>query len=118
MNTILLNICSACPQASNELIYTRSFCSLFGEWRTTAEAKTETLAWYNSMSVPYPKNRIIIDLKARNKADMKFYSIMRHEVDPSSIFIDRAPLAENKVVKIQDKGCPAEKVDLVCRRIY
>lgn len=104
---------TAIDEASNELIYTRSFCSLFGEWRTTAEAKTETQAWYNSMSVPYPKNRIIIDLKARNKADMKFYSIMRHEVDPSSIFIDRAPLAENKVVKIQDKGCPAEKVDLV-----
>lgn len=99
--------------ASDELIYSRSFCSLFGEWRTTAEAKTETQAWYNSMSVPYPKNRIIVDLKARNKADMKFYSIMRHEIDPSSMFIDKAPLVDNKVVKIQDNGGPTDKVDLV-----
>ena len=99
--------------ASGELIYSRSFCSLFGEWRTTAEAKTETQAWYNSMSVPYPKDRIIVDLKARNKADMKFYSIMRHEIDPSSMFIDKAPLVDNKVVKIQDNGGPTDKVDLV-----
>lgn len=99
--------------ASDELIYSRSFCSLFGEWRTTAEAKTETQAWYNSMSVPYPKDRIIVDLKARNKADMKFYSIMRHKIDPSSMFIDKAPLVDNKVVKIQDNGGPTDKVDLV-----
>lgn len=99
--------------ASDELIYSRSFCSLFGEWRTTAEAKTETQAWYNSMSIPYPKDRIILDLKARNKADMKFYSIMRHEIDPSSMFIDKAPLVDNKVVKIQDNGGPTDKVDLV-----
>lgn len=99
--------------ASDELIYSRSFCSLFGEWRTTAEAKTETQAWYNSMSIPYPKDRIIVDLKARNKADMKFYSILRHEIDPSSMFIDKAPLVDNKVVKIQDNGGPTDKVDLV-----
>ncbi len=99
--------------SSDELIYSRSFCSLFGEWRTTAEAKTETQAWYNSMSIPYPKDRIIVDLKARNKADMKFYSIMRHEIDPSSMFIDKAPLVDNKVVKIQDNGGPTDKVDLV-----
>ena len=99
--------------SSDELIYSRSFCSLFGEWRTTAEAKTEIQAWYNSMSIPYPKDRIIVDLKARNKADMKFYSIMRHEIDPSSMFIDKAPLVDNKVVKIQDNGGPTDKVDLV-----
>lgn len=98
---------------SGELIYRRSFCSLFGEWRTTAEAKVETQAWYNSMSVPFPKNKVTIDITARNKADMKFYSIMKHEVDPSSIFIDRSSLVENKVAKIRDNGGSSDKVDLV-----
>ena len=98
---------------SGELIYRRSFCSLFGEWRTTAEAKVETQAWYNSMSVPFPKNKVTIDITARNKADMKFYSIMKHEVDPSSIFIDRSSLVENKVEKIRDNGESSDKVDLV-----
>ncbi len=99
--------------ATNELIWSRSFCSLFGEWRTTAEAKVETQAWYNSMSIPYPKNKILVDLKARNKADMKFYSIMQHEIDPSSMFIDKAPLVDNKVQKLRDNGNPTGKVDLV-----
>lgn len=98
---------------SGELIYRRSFCSLFGEWRTTAEAKVETQAWYNSMSVPFPKKKVTIDITARNKADMKFYSIMKHEVDPSSIFIDRSSLVENKVEKIRDNGESSDKVDLV-----
>lgn len=98
---------------NGKLIYRRSFCSLFGEWRTTAQAKEETQAWYNSMSIPFPKERIIVDISARNKKDMQFYSIMKHEVDPESIFIDRAPLADNKVRKIQDNGGSAEKVDLV-----
>lgn len=98
---------------SGELIYRRSFCSLFGEWRTTAEAKVETQAWYNSMSVPFPKNKVTIDITARNKADMKFYSIMKHEVDPSSIFIDRSSLVENKVAKIRDNGESSDKLDLV-----
>ena len=97
----------------NVLIYRRSFCSLFGEWRTTAQAKTETQAWYNSMSIPFPKEKVLIDITARSKKDMKFYSIMKHEVDPESIFIDRAPLADNKVRKIHDNGNPTEKVDLV-----
>ena len=82
---------------SNELIFRRSFCSLFGEWRTTAEAQKETQAWYNSMSIPFPKNKILVDISARNKADMQFYSIMKHEIDPKSIFIDRGPLADNNV---------------------
>ena len=98
---------------SGELIFRRSFCSLFGEWRTTAQAKTETQAWYNSMSIPFPKAKILVDITARNKKDMEFYSIMKHEVDPESIFIDRAPLAENKVRKLQDNGGSADKVDLV-----
>ena len=98
---------------SNELIFRRSFCSLFGEWRTTAEAQKETQAWYNSMSIPFPKNKILVDISARNKADMQFYSIMKHEIDPKSIFIDRGPLADNNVRKLVDNGGQTEKVDLV-----
>ena len=98
---------------SGTLIYRRSFCSLFGEWRTTAQAKEESQAWYNSMSIPFPKERILVDISARNKKDMQFYSIMKHEIDPESIFIDRAPLADNNVRKIQDNGGSADKVDIV-----
>ena len=41
-------------KATNKLIYSRGFNTLFEEWRTTDQANTETQAWTNSVSVPYP----------------------------------------------------------------
>ncbi len=98
---------------TNALIYSRSFNTLFEEWRTTAQAQTETQSWTNSVSVPFPKIPVTVEITARDKKDMKFYPLVKTEVDPTSIFIDRGKLHENKVTQIQYKGNPAEKVDLV-----
>lgn len=100
-------------KASDKLIYSRGFNTLFEEWRSTEQAKTETQSWTNSISIPYPKANIIVEITARNKADMRFHLLLRQEVDPNSIFIDRSKLADNKVTSIQQKGNPAQKVDLV-----
>ncbi|MCC8095451.1 MAG: M64 family metallopeptidase [Tannerellaceae bacterium] len=70
-------------------------------------------SWTNSVSVPYPKKEIILEITARDKKDMKFYSLLRQLIDPASIFIDRGKLKENKVTQIQYKGNSSEKVDLV-----
>ncbi|MCC8134599.1 MAG: IgA Peptidase M64 [Tannerellaceae bacterium] len=98
---------------TEELIYSRSFNTLFEEWRTTDQAKTEVQSWTNSVSVPYPKKEIILEITARDKKDMKFYPLLRQLIDPASIFIDRGKLKENKVTQIQYKGNSSEKVDLV-----
>ena len=45
---------------SNDLIYSRGFNTLFEEWRTTEQAKTETQSWTNSISVPYPKTTVVV----------------------------------------------------------
>ena len=42
-------------KATNKLIYSRGFNTLFEEWRSTEQAKTETQSWTNSASVPFPK---------------------------------------------------------------
>lgn len=100
-------------KASDKLIYSRGFNTLFEEWRSTEQAKTETQSWTNSVSIPYPKANIIVEITARDKADMRFHPLLRQEVDPNSIFIDRSKLTDNKVTSIQQKGNPAQKVDLV-----
>ena len=41
-------------KATNKLIYSRGFNTLFEEWRSTEQAKTETQSWTNSTSIPYP----------------------------------------------------------------
>lgn len=100
-------------KATNKLIYSRGFNTLFEEWRTTDQAKKETQSWTNSISIPYPKKNVIVDIKARNNDDMLFYSLLKTEVDPKSIFINRDKLKENSIIKIQKKGKSSDKVDLV-----
>lgn len=100
-------------KANHTLIYSRGFNTLFEEWRSTEQAKTETQAWNNSVSVPFPKQSVVIEIAARNKADMQFHTLLQQTVDPTSIFIDRGKLKAYEVTKIQYKGEPKEKVDLV-----
>lgn len=100
-------------KATNKLIYSRGFNTLFEEWRSTEQAKTETQSWTNSASIPYPKAPVYIEITAREKSDMQFHPLLKHEVDPKSIFIDRGKLKENKIYSVQNNGSSTEKVDLV-----
>lgn len=98
---------------SGRKIYSRGFNTLFEEWRTTDQAKSETQAWNNSVSVPFPKKPVQIEICARDKADMNFHPLLKQLVDPKSIFIDRSPLKKNKVVEILSNGDSSNKADLV-----
>ena len=70
-------------KATNKLIYSRGFNTLFEEWRTTDQANTETQAWTNSVSVPYPKNPIVMELTARDRNDMQFHTLLKMDIDPT-----------------------------------
>lgn len=100
-------------KGNNELIYSRGFNTLFEEWRSTEQAKTETQSWTNSISIPYPKSTMIVEIAARDKKDMQFHPLLKMDIDPASIFIDRGKLKDNKVTQIQYKGDPHKKADLV-----
>lgn len=100
-------------QSSDKLLYSKGFNTLFEEWLTTEQAKTETQSWTNSISIPYPKQPVVFELLARNRADNQFATLMKLTIDPATIFIDRSPLKKHKVNQIQQKGDPVNKVDLV-----
>lgn len=100
-------------KATNKLIYSHGFNTLFEEWRTTDQANTETQAWTNSVSVPYPKNPIVMELTARDRNDMQFHTLLKMDIDPTSIFIDQGNLKANRVTPILSNGDSHEKVDLV-----
>lgn len=100
-------------KASNKLIYSRGFNTLFEEWRTTEQAAVENQSWTNSISIPYPKSTIVFEITGREREDMQFHSLLKIDIDPNSIFIDRSPLIKNTVTQIQYNGDSSEKVDLV-----
>lgn len=98
---------------SGKLIYSRGFNTLFEEWRSTEQAKHERQSWTNSVSLPYPKQPIEVEITARDKSDMRFHPLLRQEIDPASIFIDRGSLGKSRAEEILKSGEPREKVDLV-----
>ena len=95
------------------LLYSRGFNTLFEEWRSTEQAKAQVQSWGNSVCVPFPKQKVIIELAARDKKDMLFHPLLEMEVDPTSIFIDRSPLNRNRTEKIVDNGDVNTKTDIV-----
>lgn len=100
-------------KASGTLLYTRGFNTLFEEWRTTDQAKTETQSWTNSISFPYPKQPIVFELLARDRSTNLFSTMLKQDIDPKSIFIDRSSLQDLKINQLLNSGNPNDKVDLV-----
>jgi len=100
-------------EASDKLIYSRGFCSLFHEWRTTDEAKTVNRSYSQVVVMPYPKNTIRLEILTRSYATGKFELLFQTTLDPENIYINREKRNEYPVTKILNNGAPAQKIDLV-----
>ena len=103
----------AYDKESRMKIFSRSFSTLFEEWRTTEQALIETQSWTNSIIMPFPIRPVSLVLLGRNRATNVKDTLMRWDVDPASIFIDRGKLKEQQVADMQIKGASSEKIDLV-----
>jgi hypothetical protein len=96
---------------SNELIYSRGFCTLFSEWQTTPEAKITDRCYTESLVMPFPREKVIVSITSRNKVGV-FEKKFEYKVDPKNYFINKEH--ENlPVFDVVNSGDPAEKVDIV-----
>ncbi|HEX6904808.1 MAG TPA: M64 family metallopeptidase [Thermoanaerobaculia bacterium] len=100
--------------ATNQVIYSRGFSSIYGEWETTGEAAAGT--WrtiHESVRFPETRGKAQLVLKKRT-ADGTFREIYSTLIDPSSRFVNRSPVwTDAEVLTIQEKGPSATKVDLL-----
>ena len=96
------------------LIYSRGFCSIYGEWETLEEAEQGTWrAFHESQRFPEPKGAVRLQLGKRAE-DGSFQTIHVQEFDPSAAMIDRSTPAERgKVWTVFEHGPAAEKMDLL-----
>jgi hypothetical protein len=95
------------------VIWSRGFASIYGEWETTAEAKTVRRALHESQRFPQPRAAAQLVLKKR-QPDGSFTEIHRQTIDPADRFVERSPLvAQGEVVALFENGPPAAKVDLL-----
>ena len=97
---------------SNNIIYSRGYCSLFQEWQTTAEAKKMEKAFNGTVLLPFPKNTVRVEIHSRDKK-LQFHKISETWVNPNSYFINKEKINNYPVFKIVESGDPSVKVDLV-----
>jgi hypothetical protein len=100
-------------RATNTVIYSRGFGSLYGEWETTPESRTEWRTFHDSLRFPWPRQPVQVVLKRRSDSGA-FDQIWSTLIDPSSRFVNTAAAPpRGRVWTLFEHGPAAEKVDLL-----
>ena len=98
-------------KASNKLIYSRGFASIFGEWQSTGETGWST--FHESLRFPWPKLPVTLTIEKRDAAN-NFVSVWSTEIDPLARNVNRAPLTNTmKSFTYIENGPSSKKVDIV-----
>lgn len=98
---------------TKQVLYSRGFASIYGEWETTDEAKSIKRTFQESFRFPAPASPVSIVLKKRD-AKNNFQEIWATSIDPADMFINRAKrVAPAPLITIQKAGDPENKVDFL-----
>jgi hypothetical protein len=99
---------------TNQVIYSRGFASLYGEWETTDEPRQGIhRSFHESLRFPWPKQPVQVVVKKRDRANM-FREAWTTVVDPSSRFVTSVDIKPaGKVWTVFENGPAATKVDLL-----
>ena len=99
-------------RATNRLVYTRGFASVYGEWESTDEAKVQARAFHESLRFPAPTTPVQVVLKKRGLRN-EFREVWSLLVDPADAAIDRSDPPKLNVWAVMRNGAPQDKVDLL-----
>lgn len=100
--------------ATGRVVYSRGFASIYGEWETTAEAKSMNRTFSESLRFPQIDKPARIVVKKRDKRNA-FSEAWSLAIDPANKFIERgaAVVAAGAPIAIHESGDPATKLDLL-----
>ena len=98
---------------TKELLYSRGFASIFGEWQDTPEAAKRARAFWESFRFPKPEAPVDIHL-FRRAEDNGWKEVWTLNIDPNAQDLDSsAPPSAGNRMAIQKSGDPSSKVDLL-----
>jgi hypothetical protein len=98
---------------SGAVAWSRGFSSIYGEWETTAEARSMNRTMHESVRFPLQENEFELVLKKRGPGN-EFVEIWRIALDPNDYMVHRESARyTDQVVAIHTSGNPATKVDLL-----
>jgi hypothetical protein len=100
-------------KATNRLLYSRGFASVYGEWETTDEAKGMNRTFSESLRFPAPEKEVQILLKKRDAQNV-FREIWTFTLNPKDMFVSSAkPDQPGPVLEIERNGDSAKKLDFL-----
>jgi hypothetical protein len=100
-------------RATNRVLYSRGFSSIYGEWETTGEARQMSRTFHESLRFPAPAAPVQVILKKR-APDNSFREIWSLTVDPKDMLVDTSrPALPAKLIPLEKNGEPADKVDFL-----
>lgn len=94
----------------NLLIFSRGFSTLFQEWQTTSEAKTTEKCFYEVITMPFPRNKILLRISMRER-NGKFSKLFETVVDPEDYYIKHEKTADAAFTRVYGSGDPGHSVD-------
>ncbi|MBN2360354.1 MAG: peptidase M64 [Deltaproteobacteria bacterium] len=100
--------------ASQALLFSRGFDTIFGEYRTTEPAAKGVLRTFHETAlIPFPKKPIRFAIEARGEKN-QLREVFGQQIDPASYFVRREALPKGVQVYTSLKsGDPHGKVDVV-----
>jgi hypothetical protein len=99
--------------ASQRVLYSRGFSSIYGEWITTEEAKKVNRTFHESLRFPAPEGPVQVVVKKRD-AQNAFREVWSTTINPHDKSIDTSkPPSPGRVLELEKNGDPALKVDLL-----
>ncbi len=95
-----------------KLLFYKGFNSLFREWQTTSEAKKINRSFHHAMQVPYPKEKVKINISSRQK-NGKFKTLLEWEVNPNDYLISREKTTMYPIDTVSYAGKSSDFLDIV-----
>jgi IgA Peptidase M64/Peptidase M64 N-terminus len=104
-------------RASNRVIYSRGFASMYGEWETTPAFRTTVRTFHESIRFPWPGAPVRVAISKRDRQN-RFEPLWEFEVDPDSVVQAGARNGSPEGMSTHlsmliESGPPSRKVDLL-----
>ena len=97
---------------SDMILYSHSYCLLFGEWQTSKEATKISKGFHESVVIPFPKETVEVKFYARDEKGV-FTKQMTLSVDPTDYFIKPAPVLPYSIYNVYGNYPVENAVDIV-----
>ncbi|MGH7599173.1 MAG: M64 family metallopeptidase, partial [bacterium] len=100
--------------ATNQMIFSRGYATLFNEWQTTDEAKRGVFKiMHETTRMPLPKKPVLVEIFRRDKQNYFSQQLFAAVIDPASRFASREKRAMPvEIFPLLKNGAPVNKVDI------